>query len=233
MKEKLDLYSMSTLPITIFGVFVILFSPAVFAQSSPQYVLLDEFGTVACGDLLARTDNLLNHQSRDSAASAIVIITSEKGKDRVAQSRYRLISSSLDQRDLPIERVRYLKAPAESDTRTQFWLVPEGVKMPAFDGVPWPQHEYDTSKRFLFDSVDELEYCTTFVPKRYAELLRKHPKAVGRIVVFEGRSSVPGNLFAKRWLDELVGKQKIPRQRLKVSFRKTKNLTYAQFWFVP
>ncbi len=39
--------------------FILALSAAVFCQDEPKAVLVDEFGAISCGDLLARTDQFI------------------------------------------------------------------------------------------------------------------------------------------------------------------------------
>ena len=62
--------------------FVLFFSSllSLHGQVSPKDFLVDEFGPLPSGDLLARTDYLLSRLSEDPSSRAIVIITPRREK---------------------------------------------------------------------------------------------------------------------------------------------------------
>ena len=87
---------------------------------------------------------------------------------------------------------------------------------------------------FLFGEEDDVGICPTFVPKAFAKLIMSNPGSHGRIIVREGRSGSDKYSFAKAVIAELVDNQGLSRQRLRLSFAKSRgSVTRGEYWFVP
>jgi hypothetical protein len=123
---------------------------------------------------------------------------------------------------------------ADGEIKTQVWKVPKGALEPGHESTVWNEPPYDTSKRFLFGEEDDVGICPTFVPKAFAKLIMSNPGSHGRIIVREGRSGSDKYSFAKAVIAELVDNQGLSRQRLRLSFAKSRgSVTRGEYWFVP
>lgn len=206
------------------------------SQEPPKAVLVDEFGLITCGDLLARTDSLAAELKREPDAMAFIVIHPPTVRPELATRWLRRISSTLQLRGLEQDRFSMYKGgpSVDGEIRTQFWKMPNGAEPPFADGVLWTAETMDTSRAFIFGYEDEYGICPTFVPKALAKLILENPGSRGHIVVRVGDDPTVNRFyFAEAWIKELVEKQDVPRKRFRLFFAKGKGLTEAEFWFVP
>ncbi|MEO7658826.1 MAG: hypothetical protein ABIV48_04365 [Pyrinomonadaceae bacterium] len=179
---------------------------------------------------------MLQHLSDEPLAEAIIIITPEKGKLEYAVAFHRSMNRWVDLRNAPNARVSFRRRPEGSEFKVQIWKVATRAALSSSDGTPWPKPELDLSRPFIYGTEDEMGICSTFVPRVYAELIKQNPSAMGHIVVYEAPGSVSARSFANDWLQNFADNFDLPKRRFKVFLPRTKskrNITYAEFWFVP
>ncbi len=212
---------------------ILALSAAVFCQDEPKAFLVDGFGVLNCGDILARTDHYGDEIKRNPEATGVILINPHKGRPGPAQSRRVLISSTLQLRGIDPDRYVFYLGNAE-DISTEYWILPTGADLPSLEAEQWNVPPFDTSRPNVFGYSDEIEICPTFVPHVFAKLILDNPGSRGHIVIETGPNSMLGKwTFAEQWVDTLVEKHGIPRDRLKLFFTKGKDRTFAEFWFVP
>lgn len=208
-----------------------------FAQDTPKAVLLDEFGSLTCEDLLGRTDALAAELSKGSGTTAAILIRPSGSLPDAAAVRRLLISSTLQLRGVPQHQFTIFKgSPSRhGQIETQYWKLPLGAAPSFNDATLWADEQPDLSRPFMVGYEDEIGICPTFVPKNFARLILDNPESRGHIVVRSGVDRAYVNRFfvANQWIKELVEKQAIPRKRLKLFFAKGNDLTAVEFWFVP
>jgi hypothetical protein len=90
-------------------------------------------------------------------------------------------------------------------------------------------------KPFIFGFEDEIGLCSTFVPRKYVELILGNPGSRAHIVVRPGgRETLSAVWFGKQWIENFTKDYGLPRNRIKIFYGKKDNqLTNAEFWFVP
>jgi hypothetical protein len=72
------------------------------------------------------------------------------------------------------------------------------------------------------------------VPREFAKLILENPGSRGKIEIAYGKDSAPNRWgFANEWIEEIVGRQKVPRNKLKLVFVKDEAGLWASFWFIP
>lgn len=172
----------------------------------------------------------------EPGSKAIILVYPPTHLPERADRRRKIISGFLQLRGLDQNRFSFYKAASSPDgeIRTQFWKVVEGTDISFKDAVLWVEEVPDVSRPFVFGYADEINICPTFVPRAFAKLILDNPGSIGRIVVEVGKDSVENRFaFAERYTDELVEMQRVPRKRLRLIFKKGKDGTSAEFWFVP
>ena len=205
----------------------------ISTQVPPKAVLVDEFGAVSCEDLLARTDNFDFELRRDPIAIGYVIIDPLDGQPRWPQIRRKLVSATLRLRGLDSDRFRFFLGNSKGG-KTQFWLIPAGAQMPTEGFSEFDEGKSNIDRPVLIGSVDELNICPTFVPRTYANLLLNNPGSTGKIIVeYRKQSERDRWQFATDWIDEFVVRNSVPRNRLRLIFRRGGESLNAEFWFVP
>jgi hypothetical protein len=222
----------------IFIIIFLLLPLAAEGQQLPKPVLIDEFGWITCGDLVSRTDSLAAELKEEPDSKAFIIIRPPTVRpERGPQSFRRWISSTLQLRGVESDRFSFYRDHGSAnEIRTQFWKLVPGANPPSTDSVLWNEEvtEPDTTRAFIFGYEDELGICPTFVPKSFAKLILDNPGSRGHVVISVGDDPSLGKFyFAEQWIKELVGKQGVPRNRLRLFFKKGKGLMVAEFWFVP
>ena len=215
---------------------VILFVTGLgLAQDKPNAVQVDEFGRTPCDELGARASNLVQSISKAPASRALVISYPRAKGQSLAKHQFLQILANFASAELE-NRVDFVMGEIRSETKVEFWMVPQGAKEPYYRGERWPIPMHDLSKPFIYDSEDENGEYPTFILRKFAELLTNNPGSRAHIVVRKGgRYAFSFQGFADQWIDELNQKFGIPRKRIKVFHgkRTSYSVTYAEFWFVP
>lgn len=218
--------------------FLILLLPMLvaIAQDTPKPELLDEFGALPCDEMLGRVDAFIAALGSDPASKGAILIYSPTVKPELANGRRKLISSTLQNRGVESARYEIFRDDRSPDgeIRTKFWKVPLGATPPVAESQRWNEPAPDLAKPFVFGYADETDVCPTYVPKAFAKLLLSNPGSVGRIVVTTGSDPLVNRYaFGENFVNDLVRNHGVPRKRLRLIFRKSRNETGAEFWFVP
>ena len=205
----------------------------ISAQESPKAVLVTEFGPEPCEFVLAQTRFFVEKLQQDPSATGYVKINPSSKQLRYQFGRRNLVAAALQLEGLEADRFRFFLGTAK-DSNTQFWLVPAGAQIPTNGFAVFDEEKPDISKKVLFGSSEEPDICPTFVPRKYAKLLLDNPGSIGRIVIAYDRQSVNFRWgIAEHWVEKLVLQNKVPRNRLRIVFRKGTESVNTEFWFVP
>ncbi|MFN0279941.1 MAG: hypothetical protein ACKVRN_15300 [Pyrinomonadaceae bacterium] len=204
------------------------------AQEQSRATLVDEFGIVTCEDLLARTDNFRLMLSNNPVATGLVIISRGKERPRRADWYRTLVYNTLRRNDFDTSRLVIYRGEDGAGTNASFWVVPPGVRLPASAHELWSSANIiNLSKPIMIGSEDDTGVCPTFVPKDFADLIKENPEVIGKIVVHQESSWDPA-IIGLPWIDTLVKKYGVPRQRLKLIYGKaSKTIGYTEFWLIP
>lgn len=211
-----------------------LFALAAVGQNSPEPVLVDSFSpSLNCEDLLARTDALSVEMRKVPGSRIAVVIGAPSVEVRPVDRTRRLVSSTLELRGLEMSDFSIYFVRTDG-LKVSYWIVPPGASEPVGEGSLLVEPPPDLSRPFIFGVEDEINICPTFVPKAFAKLLRENDGSRGHIVVREGSDKLIDKFhFAESFINELVNKQGIPRNRLRLFFAKGTGFTTVEFWFVP
>jgi len=202
-------------------------------QASPKAILIDEFGSLPCEDLLGRTDYLSSELHKNPNSKANVWLNTRHGDDQQIEARRRLISSRLQLRGVEKDRYSFYLG-SKNDGSTAFWQLPSGAELPVKDAQIWNEPPPDTSRKFMFGYADEIDICPTYVPANFANLLKENPGATGQIIIRLGKDRLVDRFwFAGQFINELVQKHRISRNRLQLTFKKGGDMTVAEVWFIP
>lgn len=207
-------------------------STIVYSQNQQTPILFDEFGAIQCGDLQARTDAFIVELNNRKDFVGLVIIYPELNSPRDGSSYYRILISNMHLRRFDDKRVSIVAGEAGKELRAQFWIYPKDGDRPEIDATKWPVPAIDRTKPLLFGSENESMVCPTFVPRLYAEFLLDNPETIGRIEIF-GPDKNSRQSFSEMYIEELVDKYRVPRDRIEVVFKRKKGITYGNFWVVP
>ena len=218
---------MRTLAITL----LLFFTINAWSHEKPQPQLIDEFGMQQCEEMLARIDNLTVQISNNPAATAFVILRPSASNSKMMYYHLKLIESTLKWRKIQPERFKVLQAIRGGPAGGSFWLVPPGAEEPGGEFVELSRPQPDLTRRFIFGSEGQEDFCNTFHIEDYAQLLLTNPGINGKIVIhpYSKRYRLEE---AMEWLADL-DKLKVPRNRIRVMYAKPSASPYTDFWIIP
>jgi hypothetical protein len=209
-------------------------STAGIAQAPFAAEQIDVFGRISCDDLGGRSQNFANQILAEPNSKALVVVHPEKGRVTIVKGQFRQILKHFAYY-MAEDRLEFLISDDQNEPRWEFWKIPAGATEPNHKGEKWTLPPANLTKAFIYDYEDENGICSTFVIRKYAELLIKNPGSRAHIVVKKSTIypySVKG--FADQWIKELSTTYSIPKKRIRVFYVRGDNpLTYAEFWFVP
>jgi len=207
-----------------------------FGQAPGKSELVDTFGRVSCEDLEAHSNGFAQQTKEMEEARALVIAYASKEDSKRLVGRFKVILRYFQLFDVE-DRIDFLIANSDDLGQTEFWIIPRGATAPMVLGDSWVEPEPDVSKAFIYDIEDEIGICSTFVPRKFAELLIANPGSRAHIVVEAGSyEGAQAKGFADDTIKTLVEKFKVERKRIRTYYirQKAKNsMTYAEYWFVP
>ena len=207
-----------------------------FGQTSLKAEIVDTFGKLSCEDLEARS-NVLAQRTKDIAESrALVIAYPNIGDLKLVTWRFKVILRYFQYFEME-NKIDFRIANADNLGQTEFWIIPSGAVAPVVRGESWVEPAPDVSKPFIYDIEDEIGICSTFVPRKFAELLLANPGSRANIVIKAGSyDGAQPQGFADETIKTLVEKFTVERKRIRTFYvrRTAKNwMTYAEYWFVP
>ena len=209
-----------------------------FAQEKPKAVLFDKFNHTVVGELWARIETFVQELKQEPNLQGFVVIYPKKDlvkPDFRDFKRYaRDINNRIYQQSAVDENRIFIVRSKEKDSlEVELWKVPLGAEKPFLIEDKWASPLPDLTKAFVFDTIYLEEIYPTFRPKLYANLINTNPNLRGHIVAHGNYKEYVLN-DANNWVKSLTDDYKIPRNRLKVFFKKIKsNNYYVEFWLVP
>jgi hypothetical protein len=214
----------------LFANFAIVLALPVRGQELPKAVLVDEFASVPCGDLLSRTDSFFAELMKHPADGGYVIIFPNA---KNAKGYKAWINAATYYRRFDRSRIRIVAAtkPSGAGAAAQFWRIPPGSSLPEFDLAQ--EEPRPLSKPYIFGYADENGVCPSFNPADFANVIEQNPGSYGKLVV-------RGNSWSNRksFVDSVVGTLRgegLSNAQVRVFYvhRPKSFLTEAEFWFVP
>jgi hypothetical protein len=202
-------------------------------QGAPRAELLDEFGPLPCDDLKSRGWNLITQVRQLPGSRALVYVHPAKTQPTIATAQLKLILADFAFAEIE-DRVEFKVGDEWENVGYEFWRIPPGGELPDRVGRAWSPATPDVTRPFIFGYEDEIAECPTFVPRKFAELLKANPGSRANIVVRKSRTAFSSKGFANDFIEELTQKFGVDRRRIKVfNAKTTEGLSYAEFWFVP
>lgn len=207
---------------------ILAFSAAIFCQDKPRAILVDEFETISCGDLLSRTDHFIVELQQNPQDTGYALIY--KG-GRNPDGFIKFISASLLVRRFDRERIKVILAESKIDgVNGSFWRVPPEAEPPDFDAAV--ASEPDVTKPFLYGRNYSDNACPSFSPDLFSKMILSNPGSKARIVV--SAPTVQWRLqTAKAEIAEL--EPYILRNRITVYYvhRPRQQYSTTEYWFIP
>ena len=212
------------------SLFLLLFATTVFAQEKPKAVLLDEFSAIGCEYYTARLSNLFVNLNANPNSRGYVVIRG-KGADIQKKLRYELwLYGGAKTYNFDTTRITEVRGPDAGDIKTQFWIVPSGAEIPAFETASWDFTLTSASKPFVFYAESSDTLCTSArYESLYSELLTANPTFRGNIVIYTESL----NSFAKSRQAILKKLSSVDRERLRFFYKKVVDFPHVEWWLVP
>ncbi len=196
--------------------------------------MVDEFERVTCEDLSARIDVFQIQLSNNPGKTGFVIF--KRGKDPLNKVRWfkKLFTSRFEARNISLEGLKVVMDESGDSVGGSFWLLPPGSTEPISRYSEIENDKIDVTKPFIFGYEDENGICPTFVPRLYAELLRKNPGSRGHLVV-SGGTRDERRYFVRTWRETFTKDFQIPVNRFRIFYTKasSQGIAGGEFWFVP
>jgi hypothetical protein len=234
LKDRADLLRRVCFALTVA---VSLFATTV-GQETPKAVLVDEFGNLPCGDLLARLDHFYVQLSNNPGSTGFVTIAnSPEGRpDSVFQQRWIELYTRFRRFDL--NRLKIVRSINEGQMKISFWLLPTGATEPNVDVDRSYEIPHIIKKPFIF-GVDELYgqvECDDYNVDIFGKFLAANPNSRANLVFRDPSTSVARRGSA-HVVTELVEKHGIARDRIRVFIVKpTKPVgqePITELWYLP
>ncbi len=216
---------------------VSLFATTV-GQETPKAVLVDEFGDLPCGDLLARLDYFYVELSNDPESTGFVTIANspEGRRDSVFQQRWIELYTRL--RRFDSTRLKIVRSSSEGEMRTSFWRLPSGAAEPDVDVDPSYEIPPTINKPFIF-GVDELYgqvECSDNSVDIFGKFLAANPNSRANLVFRDPSTSV-ARRSSVEVVAELVEQHGIARNRIRVFIVKPQKTVgqepVTELWYLP
>ena len=202
---------------------------ATLGQETPKAVLVDEFGFLQCGDLLARLDAFMVELQNNPSDRGYVLISEAK---RYPKAFQRIVETSIFTRRFDRERISIVLVGKEMGSEGQFWRVPLGADAPAFKPTALP--EPDLTKPFRYGSDDRVGICPTFSPDLFAKLILDNPGSMARVVI--AGPTVSSRLQTAKDVRETFERYtKLPADRISFYYlhRPEEWIWETEYWFIP
>lgn len=197
-------------------------------QTSPNPILVDEFGEISCEELLGRTDAFFVELIQHPADTGLVSISSSSKWPDAKKLRIR---TNVYMRQFDKNRLRIVIDSDGVGDVTQFWRIPPGAELPKFKEVL--AEPRDVSKPFLFGAADDLGVCPSFIPDDFVKLIKDNPGSYGKLVIhgdtWQARESLAGKFLSQLTKAGLS----INRVRFYYFHRPKRFFSEVEFWFIP
>lgn len=163
---------------------IFLASLSALGQEKPSAVLIDEFGSIQCDEMLARIDNFSNQLNNNPNAKGLVII-SGSNEHLIEKLKLEILLTSGAQRpgnDIS-SRLNVLRGNETDNAMMRFWLVPVGAEGTGHVAKTWDLTIPKGTKPFYFHS-DNDQICSYPTLSRYLkEILVANPKLRVNVVL--------------------------------------------------
>lgn len=202
----------------------------VFGQVAPKSILVDEFGSIACDEMLAKIDNFSNQLRNDPTARGLVTISGSNANLIKKLDLEVLFTSGVIQRRVHTSQIRLERGRETGEPKMSFWLVPRGADEPEVSVSSWDMAISPKNKPFYFfaDSDSICSYPT--VDKYIKQLLSANPGLRVNVVIHAGSPKKTQEL--KRDTVKLYGPKYSKRLRF-FRVRETYPESQREYWLLP
>ncbi len=212
---------------------IAIFAFFVAAQSIGEAVLVTEFGRTSCEDMIARQDYIFIELGKDPKAVGYALIFSEADSLENARRVELTLNGQTEFRKFDDSKFRVIHAVGQSGLNVQFWIVPEGTDLPAYEPVKWP---LGTSRKpFRFNRSDgDMGPCPSGHQfKVYADTLNSYHGSKGHVVIW-ARTKRQFEKEKERVERDLVRKYGLGTGKIRYFyFRHRDNYPRWEYWVVP
>lgn len=210
---------------------IFLFSTcSVFGQEAPKSILVDEFGSIACDEILAKIDNFSIQLRNDPTARGLVTISGSNANLIKKLDLEVLFTSGVIQRRVDTSKIRLVRGRESGEPKMSFWLAPAGADEPEVSASSWDMTISPKTKPFYFfaDSDGICGYPT--VDKYIKQLLAANPGLRVNVVIHSGTSKKTKQL--KRDTLKTYGPKYSKRLRF-FHVQETYPETQREYWLLP
>lgn len=224
-----------------FAFLSLLFAAAVSGQQSPQAVLVDEFGRLACDELLGRLDVFFAELRAVPQAVGLVAVHTSANDRHEGVIVQEIIKAHSKWRGIDQRSLHFVRSDSHRGRLVQLWQVSPGAETPKFE-AELRTCELPAERKEPFVLTVETKFGAQICPAIderavFASLLKDNPKARGNIVV-RGNSSKKARVKAAAIARRLASQYGIPRSKLRTfsaAFQRPSNHDepVVEYWYLP
>lgn len=220
----------------------LIFAVSLFAttvgQETPKAVLVDEFGDLPCGDLLARLDHFYVELFNNPGSTGFVTIANSPEGRRDSVFRQRWIELYTRFRRFDSTRLKIVRSSNESEIQIRFWVLPSGAVEPNVDidrsyEIP---HTIERPFIFGFEELYGQVECSKNSVDVFGNFLAANPISRANLVFRDPLTSA-ARRRSETVVSELVVNHGIARDRIRIFIVKpTKPVgqePITEFWYLP
>ena len=209
---------------------------SVAAQEKPKPILAVEFAEANCDELISRVDQLVEILIKYPQSRGVAVFYPQADAPGPALLYEEFLRRGLAFRKIEPGSVDFVRGKPLPKTKVQFWAVPLGADQPLYVAAQPGEMFTQVKKPFIYNTEWGGEACPSADPRLMADVLQFNPGVVVKVLV---RAKTRSTITRKtnKWLYELVFRQKIPRNRVRVAWSRKLEEYYpyedVEFWFVP
>lgn len=213
------------------AILFLLLGIAVNSQDARKAILVDEFGSIGCDDMLGRQDAFFAELSRNPSdiGYAIIYSTEKKAEAFVRRLRANLFTRGFDQTRI---RIILSKPKVDSSVSGAFWRVPPGAEPPPYEAIELKVP--DVTRPFIFGTNFSENVCPSFSADLFAELILDNPGSRARVVIY-GPTSNWRRSTANEELELMTRGTQLPKDRIEFYFVRRRGVFYTEteYWYIP
>lgn len=215
--------------VCLIAILLLAFGVGANAQEPPKAILVDEFDSISCEDLLGRQDYFLSELSKNPQDNGYAIIY-DSGRN--PKGFVKFLNASLYTRRFDRSRIQViLSKGSDKYTNGRFWRAPPGADLPKFDEIATSLP--DLSKPFLFGTEFSENVCPSFSRDLFSKLINENPGSYARTVIIG-----PSWSLRKSTADdelEMFEHLGLPKNKIKFYFihRPKLAFTETEYWYIP
>jgi hypothetical protein len=203
----------------------------VNGQESSKPILLDEFDSIDCENLLGRQDAFFAELSRNPSdiGYAIIYANEKRSEAYVRRLRAHLFIRQFDRTRV---RIVLAKPKVESPVSGAFWRVPPGAAPPPYEEIELKAS--DVTRPFVYATNFSENVCPSFSADLFAQLILDNPRSRARVVIFGSKSSWRQST-ANEELELMTQSTKLPKDRIEFYFVHRPGMfhTMTEYWYIP